>query len=54
MCKDSESLIVIKKLNKDINNKLKFLLQKVANEYGFEIFDLNIQTNNSPITLGLN
>ena len=38
-------------MNKDINNKLKFLLQKVANEYGFEISDLNIQTNTSPITL---
>ena len=38
-------------MNKDTNNKLKFLLQKVANEYDFEIFDLNIKTNNSPITL---
>ena len=38
-------------MNKDTNNKLKFLLQKVANDYGFEISDLNIQTNNSPITL---
>ena len=38
-------------MNKDINNKLKFLLQKVANEHGLEISDLNFQTNNSPITL---
>ena len=38
-------------MNIDIKDKLKFLLQKVANEFGFEITDFNIQTNGSPITL---
>ena len=38
-------------MNKNNKDKLKALLQKTSNEYGFEMCDLNIHTNKSPITL---
>ena len=41
----------IKNLNKENKSKLKVLLEKVANEWALEIYDLNIQTNQNPIVI---
>jgi len=38
-------------LNKENKNKLEIILQKVANKYDFKICDLNVLTNQNPITL---
>ncbi len=38
-------------MNKENNNKLEIILQKVAKEYDFEICNLDIQTNQNPIIL---
>ena len=38
-------------MNKENKSKLKALLEKVANEKGLEIYDLNIQTNQNPIVI---
>jgi len=38
-------------LNKEIKRKLQTLLAKVSNVYGFEIFNLNIKTNQNPIVI---
>ena len=38
-------------MNKENKNKLEIILQKVAKEYDFEIFNLDIQTNQNPIIL---
>ena len=35
-------------MNKENKHKLETLLEKVANERNFEIYDLNIQTNQNP------
>ena len=38
-------------MNKEIKRKLQTLLAKVSNVYGFEIFNLNIKTNQNPIVI---
>ncbi len=38
-------------MNQENKNILKALLEKVANERNLEIYDLNIQTNQSPIVI---
>ena len=38
-------------MNKDNKRKLEILLNKVANEWNFEICSINIQTNQNPIVV---
>ena len=38
-------------MNKEIKTKLEILLQEVSNDYDFEIYSLDIKTNQSPIIL---
>jgi len=38
-------------LNKEKKNSLERLLRKVANEWGFKIYSLNLQTNRKPIVI---
>ena len=38
-------------MNKEKKNSLERLLRKVANEWGFKIYSLNLHTNRKPIVI---
>ena len=51
MCEYKLNKLIIQKLNKENQKKLEILLQKVANEWNYEICSLNIKTNQNPIVI---